>query len=74
MRFYILEEVKMKKTIVAIILSLVLTNVCFSLTWVEKLLLPEFHGDLATVEHRVIEYSEECIIVEIDGVVYVIKR
>jgi len=64
----------MKKIVITVILSLILINVCFSLTLMEKLLLPEFHGDLATVEHRVIEYSDDVIIVEIDGVVYLIKR
>lgn len=64
----------MKKIVITVILSLILINVCFSLTWLEKLLLPEFHGDLATVEHRVIEYSEDVIVVEVDGVVYLIKR
>jgi len=64
----------MKKLVITVILSLILINVCFSLTWAEKLLLPEFHGDLATVEHRVIEYSDDVIVVEIDGVVYLINK
>lgn len=64
----------MKKTIITIILSLILINVCFSLTEIEKLLLPEFHGDLTAVTYRVIEYSDDVIIVEIDGVVYLIKK
>lgn len=64
----------MKKIVITLILSLILINVCFSLTLAEKLLLPEFHGDITTVPHRVIEYSDDLIIVEIDGVVYILKK
>jgi hypothetical protein len=63
----------MKKIVLMLILSLMLVNVCFSLTWVEKLLLPEFSGDLATTPHKVVEEAETVTIVEIDGVLYIIK-
>ena len=64
----------MKKIAIALILSLILTNVCFSLTTAEKLLLPEFTGNIDTVPHRVIESSDDVIIVEVNGIVYLIKK
>ncbi len=64
----------MKKIAIALILSLILANVCFSLTTAEKLLLPEFTGNIDTVPHRVIESSDDVIIVEVNGIVYLIKK
>jgi hypothetical protein len=68
-----IAEVKMKKILLVLVLSFALINACFSITWIEKLLLPEFHGDLSNVPHKVIEDSSDVIVVEIDGVLYIVK-
>jgi hypothetical protein len=69
-----MERSKMKKIVIALIMSLMLVNVCFSLTWAEKLLLPEFTGNLDTTPHKIVEESVDVTVIEIDGIVYIVKK
>lgn len=55
------------------LLSVMLASSAFSISLVEKLLLPEFTGDLATVSYKIIESSDDLLIVEINGVTYIYK-
>lgn len=64
----------MKKIIIVLTLILMSVNVCFSITLAEKLLLPEFTGDLSTIPFKVIEETNDSTIVEINGIVYIIKH
>jgi hypothetical protein len=63
----------MKKLFLTAILSLVLLSSIFSITALEKLLLPEFKGDLSKVEYKIVEYSDDVMVIIVDGVAYILK-
>lgn len=64
----------MKKLIVTLFLALMLFNVCFSFTALEKLLLPEFKGDLSSVDYKIVDSTDQDLVIEIDGVYYIVKK
>jgi hypothetical protein len=66
-------EVPMKKLVLIALLSIMLTSSVFCISALEKLLLPEFKGDITTVDYKVVENTPEDLIVIIDGVTYVYK-
>jgi len=66
-------EVHMKKILMITLLSVMLASSAFSISLVEKLLLPEFTDDLATVSYKLVESSDDLLIVEINGVTYIYK-
>jgi len=63
----------MKKILMITLLSVMLASSAFSISLVEKLLLPEFTDDLATVSYKLVESSDDLLIVEINGVTYIYK-
>lgn len=63
----------MKKIAMLALLSLMLISSVFSISELEKLLLPEFTGDISIVSYKVIESNDDVWIVEIDGVTYIYK-
>jgi len=63
----------MKKLLLTLILSVMLLTSVFSLTIWEKLMLPEYMGDISKVDYKIIESSDDVWIVEIDGVTYIYK-
>jgi hypothetical protein len=63
----------MKKLFLILALSFTLVNACFSITWLEKLLLPEFTGDLSSTSIKVVETSDNTTVIEINGVYYIVK-
>jgi hypothetical protein len=64
----------MKKIVLTLVLFLAMINFCFSITWWEKLLLPEFKGDLTTVDYKVVDSSDQEYVIEINGVLYILKK
>jgi len=63
----------MKKIAMTILVSLMLLGSLFSMTVLEKMLLPEFKGDISTVSYKLIESSDDVWVIEIDGVTYIYK-
>lgn len=63
----------MKKTIIILIMSIMLLSSAFSLSLLEKMLLPEYKGDLSSVNYKLIESSDDVWIIEIDGVTYIYR-
>lgn len=63
----------MKKLLAILILSVILISSSFSITILEKLLLPEYKGDLITGTYKVIENNGDVWIIEINGVTYIYK-
>jgi hypothetical protein len=63
----------MKKLFITLILSVVVLTSLFSITDLEKMLLPEFKGDLSTVSYKIIEKDQDVMVVVIDGIAYLVK-
>jgi len=63
----------MKKLTLIALLSIMLSSSAFCISALEKLFIPVFTGDLATVSYRVVESTNDDLIVIIDGVTYVYK-
>lgn len=63
----------MKKFALIVLLSMMLFSSVFSMTLLEKLLLPEFKGDISTTTYKIIDKTEDIWVIEIDGVTYIYK-
>jgi hypothetical protein len=63
----------MKKYFVVLAFLLTIFSACFSLNWTEKLLAPEFTGELSNPSIRVVEKSDDVTYIEVDGIIYYIK-
>ncbi len=64
----------MKRLILVAILTVSILSAVFGISDFEKSLLPEFKGDLNTVNYRVVENSGTDVVIEINGVLYVLKK
>jgi NAD kinase len=54
-------------------MSVMLLTSIFSISLLEKMLLPVFKGDLSTVDYKVIDNSDSEMVIVIDGVTYIYK-
>ncbi len=63
----------MKKLFLATVMSTMLLSSMFSISLLEKLLLPEFKGDISQVAYKVVDNNDDEMVIEVSGVTYIYK-
>ena len=63
----------MKKLFCMILLGIALTSAAWSVSIFDKLMLPEYTGKLIEGTYKIIDSSDDVMIIEFNGVTYIVR-